>query len=78
MRPQSVTDFYTEVMAALHDLKIEVKIWTMPVEVPDPIRFEDDTTHASYDAEYANRFWRALLKMDPVFQEFRARFIGKV
>ncbi|MDQ1638591.1 MAG: hypothetical protein QOF62_1930 [Pyrinomonadaceae bacterium] len=78
LRPQSVADFYAEVMAALRELKIEVKIWTMPVEVPDPIRFEDDTTHTSYDAEYANRFWHALLKMDPVFQEFRARFIGKV
>jgi len=78
LRPQSVADFYAEVMAALRELKIEIKIWTMPVEIPDPIRFEDDTTHASYDAEYANRFWRALLKMDPVFQEFRARFIGKV
>jgi hypothetical protein len=78
LRPQSVADFFAEVMAALRELKIDVKIWTMPVEVPDPIRFEDDTQHASYDAEYANRFWRALLKMDPVFQEFRARFIGKV
>jgi len=78
LRPQSVADFYAEVMAALRELKIEIEIWTMPVEIPDPIRFEDDTKHASYDAEYANRFWRALLKMDPVFQEFRARFIGKV
>ncbi|HXL82169.1 MAG TPA: DUF5996 family protein [Pyrinomonadaceae bacterium] len=78
LRPQSVADFYAEVMAALRELNIEIKIWTMPVEIPNPIRFEDDTTHASYDAEYANRFWRALLKTDPVFQEFRARFIGKV
>ena len=78
LRPQSVAAFYAEVMAALRELNIEIKIWTMPVEIPNPIRFEDDTTHASYDAEYANRFWRALLKTDPVFQEFRARFIGKV
>jgi len=78
LRPQSVAAFYAEVMAALRELNIEIKIWTMPVEIPNPIRFEDDTTHASYDAEYTNRFWRALLKTDPVFQEFRARFIGKV
>ena len=78
LRPQSVADFYAEVMSALHDLGIDVKIWTMPVEIPDPIRFEDDTIHAAYDAEYANRFWRALVKMDDVFKEFRARFIGKV
>src|SRR4029079_16896601 len=78
LRPQSVADFYAEVMAALRELDIVIRIWTMPVEIPEPIRFEDDHKHASYDAEYANRFWRALLKMDPVFQEFRARFIGKV
>lgn len=77
LRPQSVADFYAEVMAALWELGIEIKIWTMPVEVPDPIRFEDDLVHASYDAEYANRFWRALVKIDEVLQEFRSRFIGK-
>ena len=78
LRPQSVADFYAEVMSTLHELGIDIKIWTMPVEVPDPIRFEEDTTHASYDAAYANRFWHALVKMDEVFKEFRARFIGKV
>jgi len=78
LRPQSVADFYREVMAALPDLGLDVKIWTMPVEVPNPIRFEDDVTHASYDAEYANRFWRALVNIDEVFKEFRSRFIGKV
>jgi hypothetical protein len=78
LRPQSVADFYAEVMAALRGLKIDIKIWTTPVEVPDPIPFEEDTTHVSYDAEYANRFWRALVAMDDVLKEFRARFIGKV
>ena len=78
LRPQSVADFYAEVMAALRDLGMEIEIWTMPVEIPNPIRFEEDTIHASYDADYANRFWRALGKMDKVFQEFRSRFIGKV
>jgi hypothetical protein len=78
LRPQSVADFYAEVMAALRELGIEIKIWTMPVEIPNPIRFEEDKLHASYDPEYANRFWRALVKIDAVFKEFRARFIGKV
>jgi hypothetical protein len=78
LRPQAVADFYSEVMLALRDLGIEIKIWTMPVEIPNPIRFEEDTTHAAYDSEYANRFWRALVKMDDVLKEFRSRFIGKV
>lgn len=78
LRPQSVADFYAEVMLALRGLGIEITIWTMPVEVPDPIRFEEDRKHAAYDAEYANRFWRALVKMDEVLKRFRAGFIGKV
>ena len=78
LRPQSVADFYAEVMSALRELGLEIKIWTTPVEVPDPIPFEEDTVHASYDAEYANRVWRAMVKMDEVLKEFRALFIGKV
>ena len=78
LRPQSVADFYAEVMAALRGLGMKIKIWTMPVEIPNPIRFEQDHIHASYDAEYASRFWRALVRMDDVLKEFRARFIGKV
>jgi len=75
--PRSVADFYEEVMAALHAVGIVVKIWTMPVEVPDPIHFEQDRVHASYDAAYVNRFWRVLVSADTIFKEFRGRFIGK-
>jgi hypothetical protein len=64
-------------MAALQALGIEVKIWTMPVEVPNPVRFESDMLHKSYDPEYAHRFWQILILCDNVFAEFRANFIGK-
>jgi hypothetical protein len=77
LRSQSVAAFYAEFMSALQSLGITVKIWTMPVEVPNPVRFEQDTAHASYDPEYANRFWRILILSGQIFQEFRARFIGK-
>jgi hypothetical protein len=76
--PLAVADFYAEVMRALSQLDIKVKIWTMPVEIPNPIRFEDDHEHAAYDAEYANRFWRILLQADKIFMDFRSRFTGKV
>jgi hypothetical protein len=75
--PQSVASFYQEVMGMLRELDIEVKIWTMPVEIPDPVAFEKDEAHASYDAEYAGRFWRILLQANKVFEDFRSRFIGK-
>ena len=77
LRSQPVADFYREVMAALQRLSIDVHIWTMPSEVPDPIRFEEDRQHATYDPAYAHRAWRVLLAADEIFKEFRARFIGK-
>jgi hypothetical protein len=77
LRPRSVADFYGAVMAALKELKIDVKIWTMPVEVEDPIRFTEDTKHSSYDREYVERFRAILIWANCVFDEFRSRFVGK-
>jgi hypothetical protein len=65
-------------MEMLHSLHINARIWRMPVEVPNPIRFDQDRTHASYDPEYAHRFWRILVTVDSIFKEFRSRFVGKV
>jgi hypothetical protein len=78
LQPQTVAAFYQSCMEMLHGEGIEVKIWPVPVEVPDPIPFDKDTVHASYDAAMAERFWRILLSVDAVFQDFRAEFIGKV
>ena len=77
LEPRSVADFYGELMSTLQQIGIDVKIWTMPQEVPNPIPFEKDHEHASYDREYANRFWRILVQADSIFNEFRARFVGK-
>jgi hypothetical protein len=77
LEPRTVADFHAAVMAALARLGIAIPIWTMPVEVPDPIRFEKDTVHRSYDPAWANAFWRALQSMRPVFEEFRGHFVGK-
>jgi hypothetical protein len=77
LAPRSVADFYAEFMSSLRSLGIDVKIWKMPVEVPDPIPFDKDTVHASYDPEYARRLWCILVSIDEVFQVFRSQFIGK-
>ncbi len=78
LRSQSVADFYQETMAALLKLGIEVNIWTTPIEVADPIPFEQDYKHATYNPEYAQRFFRILVQANRVLTEFRSRFIGKV
>lgn len=77
LAPRSVADFYKEFMAMMRSAKIEVKIWPMAVEIPNPIRFDQDHVHASYDPKYVERFWRILLSADAVFYEFRSQFIGK-
>jgi hypothetical protein len=75
--PRSVADFYREFMALLRSLGIEVRINPLPQEIANPIRFDEDEVHASYDAASATRCWRILLQSDRVLKQFRARFIGK-
>jgi hypothetical protein len=78
LEPQTVAEFYEKVMAALASRDIAVKIWTTPVEIPDPVPFEKDNVHSSYDADAVHKFWRILVWVDQVFKEFRAGFLGKV
>jgi hypothetical protein len=77
LEPQSVATFYKRLMAEMDKLGLHVNIYPRPNEVEDPIRFDQDETHQSYDPEYASRYWRVLVQADRVFKEFRARFIGK-
>ncbi|HXX43302.1 MAG TPA: DUF5996 family protein [Candidatus Acidoferrales bacterium] len=77
LAPRSVADFYAEFFSTLASLGIHAKIWPMPVEIPNPIRFDHDTVHASYDPAYANRCWRVLTSVDRALKEFRGHFIGK-
>jgi hypothetical protein len=77
LEPRSVAEFYQEFMELLRSAEIEVKIWRMPVEIPDPIAFDKDRVHASYDRASVEKFWRILLSVDTVLNQFRATFIGK-
>jgi Family of unknown function (DUF5996) len=77
LKPRSVADFYATVMAMLDDLAFPVRINQMPNEIAGAVRFSEDEEHASYDAEYAHRFWRVLLATDRVMKQFRTGFIGK-
>lgn len=78
LKPMTVAAFYRQVMGALDGLGTHVHIWHIPVEIADPIPFEQDQTHRAYDPEYVQRFWRILLQTKRVFTIFRARFGGKV
>jgi hypothetical protein len=75
--PRTVADFYASVMRALKEMALAVRIWPMPVEIPKPIRFDQDTIHASYDPGHANRFWRIVVECERVFSTARCQFVGK-
>jgi hypothetical protein len=77
LEPRTVADFYREVMDTLRAMALPVKIWPMPVEIPDPIRFDQDTVHRSYNPEYAQRCWRILVQIERVLSATRCNFIGK-
>ena len=74
---RSVADFHREYLATLRALGVVVHLWPMPVEIAGAIPFPEDNIHASYDADAAHRFWRALVQADRVLKQFRGRFIGK-
>lgn len=78
LRAQTVADFYAEYQRALAVLGVSVDIHPTPVELKTPIPFAEDRKHASYDPEYAHRFWRILAHADKIFQQFSSRFVGKI
>jgi hypothetical protein len=77
LEPHPVAEFYRLVMDALARMDIRARIWTVPAEVPDPIRFEADTIHRSYDPAAAAAFWQILVHIKRVLEQFRSRFLGK-
>ncbi len=78
LRAQPVAEFYHDYQRNLAALGVEVHIYPVPVEQKNPIPFAEDTEHASYDPEYAHRFWRVLVRSDQLLQRFSSRFIGKM
>jgi hypothetical protein len=77
LEPRTVAQFFGLFTRALDELQLRVHLWPMPVEVPSPVRFDQDLVHAAYDPAAAQAWWRAALQAGAVLQEFRAGFIGK-
>jgi hypothetical protein len=77
LRAESVASFYGGIHESLASLGIAVEINPKPQEVADPVPFDEDYARCSYDAQYAQRFWRILNSSAKVLQQFRAKFVGK-
>jgi hypothetical protein len=77
LAPRTVADFYRDVMATMAAMRMPVKIWPMPVEIPSPIRFDEDTVHRAYDPDAAHRCWQILVLVGRALASARCRFVGK-
>lgn len=73
----SVADFYHKIFATLKELGIDLKIYSTPVEMENPIPFEKDTKNATYDKSQVTALHQALLKMQNVLTQMRCNFTGK-
>lgn len=73
----SVAEFYRKIFEVLKELGIELKIYSTPVEMENPIPFEKDTVNATYDKSQATALHQALLKMQNVLTHMRCDFTGK-
>lgn len=77
LKPRTVADFYHTLFRLLREIGLDIDIHPRPNELPDNTPFYDNQWQGSYDAEAVTNFWRAMVKINCVFQHFRGEFIGK-
>lgn len=74
----TIARFYADLFARLAALGIAAPIKDLPYEHPSSrTPFSEDTQARPYQSDAVERYWRVLLQLDRVFQEFRGRFLGK-
>ena len=75
--PRTVADFYRELFEKLEILDIKVKIHARPNEMEPAIPFAENTHNKTYNRDAVEAIWKAMLKVNEVFNQFRSDFIGK-
>ena len=73
----SVAALHAALIAMLESHGLPSRFHGRPNEVADPVRFADDTAPRPYDPDAAERLHLALEHIVPVFERFRAGFLGK-
>ncbi|WGF90014.1 DUF5996 family protein [Marinivivus vitaminiproducens] len=76
--PSSVAELHARIVAMIRDLGGRPDFHGRPNEIPEPVPFARDDAKRPYDADAANRFFRACVQVDRVFRRFRTGFLGKV
>jgi hypothetical protein len=73
----SVAALYRHLIAMLESHGLPATFHGRPNEVPDAIAFADDVAPREYRPDSAERLLGALSRIVPVFERFRAGFVGK-
>jgi hypothetical protein len=78
LEPMSVAEFHARFRSLVDELGVSIDFDGSPNELPDPIRFVNNTAPGAYDGDAVQRFWRAMRLVDRVFNQFRVGYLGKV
>ena len=74
---KSVAELHSELIAMLDLHGLPSSFHGTPNEIPDAIPFARDHQPRNYDPDSARRLHQALQRVVPIFERFRAGFIGK-
>ena len=72
-----VADIWSDFLATLAGLGIDVDIWEKPQEISDVTPFSENRHDCTIVPEHAQRFHHVLSAIDGVFEEFRSPFFGR-
>ena len=74
----SAAGFYRQLLDALATVGYQVRIaQPTPFDLGDSTPFDEDSQHATYVPEYANRYWQILGQVSLVLEEFAGRSYAK-
>lgn len=73
----AVADFYRMLVDGLAALGVEVSIDPRPFDLDDEQPLDRNFFHCTCERDYARRYWRILVWVSGVFEEFAGRFNGK-
>jgi hypothetical protein len=74
---QSISQLHAALVAMLDRNGLPSDFHGLPNEIEGAIRFAEDRTERLYDPDSAARLLGALSRIVPVFEQFRAGFLGK-
>jgi hypothetical protein len=77
LEARPVAEFYRDYRGLLADLGIEARFVARPNEVVESIPFAEDTKHAAYDPDAAQRCWRVIASVRSRDARLPLAFVGK-